>query len=166
MYALTLQSRNHSRRLPRPIRYRGGLQGHSLWLNSQAMDTGISPRSLGPPICRQAIRVSTTTLDRTPLVADLQRSPKCPQPSPPNNTLDFGPYVPFPDCGEDEFKCLNLNVYSPVNVDRRLPVLFWIHGWVQTMTLETGRFGAELQWLSEFWSRFGPHLGWVLHLAL
>jgi carboxylesterase type B len=56
--------------------------------------------------------------------------PKCPQPDGLNNTLDFGPIIPFPDCGEDELNCLNLNVYRPTNVDGSvtLPVLFWIHG--------------------------------------
>lgn len=53
--------------------------------------------------------------------------PKCPQPGDRNCTLDFGPYLAFPNCGEDEFRCLNLNVYRPVGQDN-LPVLFWIHG--------------------------------------
>lgn len=70
--------------------------------------------------------------------AKLIARPKCPQPSEFNNTGDFGPHIPFPDCGEDEFRCLNLNVYAPVQGNgeesKLLPVLVWIHGYVMHLS--------------------------------
>jgi len=54
--------------------------------------------------------------------------PRCPQQDGPNNTADFGPYLPFEHGGQDDLECLNLNVTCPKDVDGLLPVLLWIHG--------------------------------------
>lgn len=73
--------------------------------------------------------------------------PKCPQPEHLNNTSDYGPDIPFPECEIDEFDCLNLNVSTPREISGSFPVLFWIHGcaaWLKStrrplMTVAEGR---------------------------
>lgn len=62
--------------------------------------------------------------------------PKCPQPSWPNTSNSFQSHLDFPNDSESEFDCLNLFITRPSNkalarieyVDRKLPVLIWIHG--------------------------------------
>jgi carboxylesterase type B len=61
-------------------------------------------------------------------VSHTNARPRCPQPDTLNNTADFGPHIPFPDCGQDDLDCLNLNVIAPKDVNEPLPVFFWIHG--------------------------------------
>ena len=57
--------------------------------------------------------------------------PKCPQPA---HESIIPVAIPNPDPGEDEFKCLNLNITSPDDAVRNtnskalLPVMVWIHG--------------------------------------
>ncbi len=48
----------------------------------------------------------------------------------PRHCANYGPYAPQPGHldSANEAECLSLNIWTPLVVDRPLPVLFWIHG--------------------------------------
>ncbi|MBR0784348.1 carboxylesterase/lipase family protein [Bradyrhizobium iriomotense] len=48
----------------------------------------------------------------------------------PRPCTDYGPYAPQPGHLDhaDEAACLSLNIWTPIEADRPLPVLFFIHG--------------------------------------
>ena len=53
--------------------------------------------------------------------------------------------APPPNQGQDEFKCLNLNIAAPkagLTAGKKLPVLVWIHGGGFTMGANTDRYAA------------------------
>jgi para-nitrobenzyl esterase len=65
--------------------------------------------------------------------ATAKRFAKAMRPRPwtePRRCTDYGPYAPQPGHLDrsDETGCLSLNIFTPAEVDRPLPVLFFIHG--------------------------------------
>ncbi|KAH6985176.1 Alpha/Beta hydrolase protein [Ilyonectria destructans] len=65
--------------------------------------------------------------------------PQCPQPHVDiGHLLRLPRHISMPHIGQDEFKCLNLNVSRPAQADIAgkglLPVLVWVHGGSQCVT--------------------------------